>query len=43
MTLIPLAVDSDEMSLRVEVGERQLPGTASPGSGEIDTLSPNRY
>ena len=43
MALIPLAIDSDEMSLRVEVGERQLPGTASPGSGEIDTLSPNRY
>jgi hypothetical protein len=43
MALIPLAIDSDEMSLRVEVGERQAPGTASPGSGEIDTLSPNRY
>jgi hypothetical protein len=43
MALIPLSVDSNAMSLRVEPGEREPPNTASPGSDEIDTRSPNRY
>jgi len=43
MELIPLTVDSNAMSLRVEAGVRDPAGAASPGSGEIDTPSPNRY
>ena len=43
MELIPLSVDSHAMSLRVEAGGRKPPGAASPGSGSIDTPSPNRY
>jgi hypothetical protein len=43
MELIPLIVDGDAMSLHVEAGVREPPDTASPGSREIDTRSPNRY
>jgi hypothetical protein len=43
MELVALSVEDDELRLRVEAFERQVPEEESEAAGAIDTRSRNRY